>query len=690
MKRWGWLVAAGLALALPAASAASVVNGLGAPFRPSAFASCPALVAYAQAHFAVTRGLPEQPLVESGTSISSSPTGGSSALTPSTSAAAGAAASSPSSSSTTSTPAYSTTNDQEPGVDEPDIVKTNGSTIFTVSGETLYALTVQGGVPHLAGSLSLGADAEDAQLLLSGTTLLVIGGGGPIAVPLERPEPLPAGGAALPAIVGSPYYEGGTTVLSEVDASNPAAMSVTQTMTVGGSFVDARENGSTVRLVISSSPQGIVAPALRTSPSGWIPTLSVHDAATGRSIARPVVGCDDVLRPYQFSGLGMTTILTVNLHAGLAAAQAQSLMADAQVVYGSQSSLDLATQEWVNPVLPFDRVPSSQQTVIDRFDVTNPNETTFVASGEVPGYLLNQFSMSEYDGDLRVASTSRPLWWDGALQPWPSVSSVTVLATEGNELVPVGQVSGLGEGEQVSSVRFDGDSGYVSTFRQIDPFYAIDLSDPTAPRVTGELELEGDSSYLQPLGNGLLLGVGQSVDQSTNEPDGALLELFDVSDPADPRLVGQTSLGEGSSTQVTYDHHAFLYWPATDLVVLPVQISAPYLAGPPGSTELPAVAPFTGAIGFHPASTGISELGRVVQDEVDGSTPVIERSLVIGDRLYTLSAEGVMSSNLDTLAPDGFVAFPTPLVVPEPVPTPVPIPTPLPLPGVSPGQNPAG
>jgi len=120
-------------------------------------------------------------------------------------------------------------------------------------------------------------------------------------------------------------------------------------------------------------------------------------------------------------------------------------------------------------------------------------------------------------------------------------------------------------------------------------------------------------------------------------------------------------------------------------VVLPVQISPLYLAGPPGTTELPGVAPFTGAIGFQLAASGISELGRIVQNEVDGSTPVIERSLVIGNRLYTVSAEGVMSSDLDALAPEGFVAFPTTLVVPEPVPTPVPIPTPLPLPGVSAG-----
>ena len=168
----------------------------------------------------------------------------------------------------------------------------------------------------------------------------------------------------------------------------------------------------------------------------------------------------------------------------------------------------------------------------------------------------------------------------------PSQSYVTVLGTVGNQLVPVGQLSGLGSGQKIYSVRFVGDIGYIVTFRQVDPLYTIDLSDPTAPKVAGQLELEGYSSYLHPLGNGLLLGVGQDVG-ANNEPSGAMLELFDVSDPAAPKLVQKTSLGQGSSSQVQYDHHAFLFWPATNLAVLPVQIypvnSEPPTPAPGGS-----------------------------------------------------------------------------------------------------------
>ncbi len=316
--------------------------------------------------------------------------------------------------------------------------------------------------------------------------------------------------------------------------------------------------------------------------------------------------------------------------------------------------------------------------MIDKFDVSDPDTTTYLSSGQVPGYLLNQFSLSENGGFLRVASTSRPIWWGietpDSVNPGPppslSQSYVTVLATQGNVLAPVGQISGLGQGEQIYSVRFVGDSGYVVTFRQVDPLYTIDLSNPMAPRVAGQLELEGYSAYLHPLGDGLLLGVGQSVDPTSNEPSGAQLDLFDVSNPAAPTLLQQSTLGLGSSSQVQYDHHAFLYWPATNLAVLPVQIygavSYPVVPSQPSTTTTP----FVGAIGFHlDRASGITEVGRITQDLVNGSTPVIERSLVIGDQLYTLSDQGLMASNLSTLAPEAFVAFPTPPTVsPQPVP----------------------
>ncbi len=575
-----------------------------------------------------------------------------------------AAPSAPSASAT-----YSTTNNQEAGVDEPDIAKTNGSTIFTVSEGRLYAVAVGGvGGPSLAGSVDLGSDGYDGQLLLRGSRLIVISTSG-YAIPL-------AGVGLAPMTVASaiaPLPYGPRTTVREVDVHDPAAMKVTRTMTIDGSFVDARQNGATARLVISSQPRGIAFAGERRTPAAWVPSRRFHSALTGRSYVRPVAPCRTIRRPVDFSGLGMLTIFTLDLDRGLYTADTTALMADAQVVYGSSTSLYVATQKWLDPRLAVDRLPSAESTVINRFDVSDPTRTTLVGSGVVSGYLLNQFSLSEYKGFLRVATTSRPVWWPGG-PAVASESAVTVLGPGGGGvLAPVGRVSGLGAGQQIYSVRFVDDTGYVVTFRQVDPLYTIDLRVPSAPRVAGQLELAGYSAYLHPISPGLLLGIGQDVG-SGNEPSGTQVELFDVSNPSAPRLVQRTTLGGGSSSEVQYDHHAFLFWPPTGLAVLPVQIypSQPVpVSGSGVVAPAPAVAPspgFVGAIGYHVDGSGIAEVGRIAHAAVGGYAPAIRRSIVVGQRLFTISTAGVLASDLTSLSPAGFAAFPTATVPPGPVP----------------------
>ena len=149
-------------------------------------------------------------------------------------------------------------------------------------------------------------------------------------------------------------------------------------------------------------------------------------------------------------------------------------------------------------------------TEIHRFDTSDPARTTYRSSGSVPGFVLNQFALSEDRGALRVATTEEPLWMAGAQQR-DAESGVSVLREEGAKLVTVGRVGGLGKGERIYAVRFLGDAGYLVTFRQVDPLYTLDLSDPRAPKAVGELKVAGYSAYLHPVGDGLLLGVGQDA-----------------------------------------------------------------------------------------------------------------------------------------------------------------------------------
>jgi hypothetical protein len=218
----------------------------------------------------------------------------------------------------------------------------------------------------------------------------------------------------------------------------------------------------------------------------------------------------------------------------------------------------------------------------------------------------------------------------------------------------VGRVGDLGKGERIYAVRFIGAVAYVVTFRQIDPLYTVGLSDPEHPKVLGSVDLLGYSAYLHPVGDGLLLGVGQAASEQ-GRPEGTQVSLFDVSDPAKPSRLSNKTVGSGSSSDVEFDPHAFLWWDPLKLAVLPVQV---YDYSSDGNQQ----PPFVGAIGFHATKAdGVSEAGRVShpKDTYGYSAPVA-RSLVIGNRLFTVSTAGALASDLSSFADRGFVAFPLP------------------------------
>jgi uncharacterized secreted protein with C-terminal beta-propeller domain len=337
----------------------------------------------------------------------------------------------------------------------------------------------------------------------------------------------------------------------------------------------------------------------------------------------------------------MLTVYTVDLTRGLPAVDVDAIFSSGEIVYASPASLYVATQRWE---------AEEPDTALHRFDIADPDRTAYAASGSVPGTLLNQFALSEHAGVLRAASTTG--WGTGG------ESFVTTLARHDGRLVQRGQVGGLGRGERIYAVRYAGDVGYVVTFRQTDPLYTVDLSDPANPRVRGELKIPGYSAYLHPVGDDLLLGVGQeATDQGLTQ--GLQLSLFDVRDLAHPTRLQQLRLGTRfSRSAVEWDHHAFLWWPGKQLAVLPIERRG-----------------FTGAAGFRVARSGIAEVGRVRHP--GERAPSVGRSVVVGDRLLTVSDGGVQASGLDGFDARGWVAFPPPADPPccdEPVPLPRPVP----------------
>jgi uncharacterized secreted protein with C-terminal beta-propeller domain len=557
---------------------------------------------------------------------------------------------------------FSATNVQEEGVDEPDIVKTNGSTVFYARGDRLFAVDVRGGgKPRVVGSLQLDGGWSH-ELLLHGERLLVLSRGGFVGIP----APMPVARRTASMIAG-PYMQ--QTVLSEVAVGDPAAMRVVRSLVLDAGYVSARLVGSTARIVtVSQTPQRLdfqgpdqptqdsaVAAAkanravVASSKIGsWLPRFAVRGRRGETLVRKPLVGCRDVRRPAVYSGLGMLTVLTIDLRKGLAPIDTDSVLADGSTVYASPDTLYVATQRWsAQPETVGGGEPPKTTTEIHSFDISGATETHYRGSGTVPGYLLSQWSLSEHDGVLRVASTEEPSWWNPGPQE-ESQSFVTTLRQDGGKLVQLGQVGGLGKGERVYAVRFIGDKGYVVTFRQVDPLYTLDLAQPATPRVLGELKIPGYSAYLHPLGEDLLLGVGQEAD-SAGRVQGAQLSVFDVSDLRRPVRLHQRLLGSGWFS-AEWDHHAFLYWPRDRLAMLPLQ-----------------AADFAGAVGFRVGRAGIDEVGRVehgpaVVDKRYAGIPV-QRSLVVGGSLYTVSDAGMQASALRTFADEGWAAFP----FPEPV-----------------------
>ncbi len=457
---------------------------------------------------------------------------------------------------------FSTTNVQEEGVDEPDSVKTDGDYIYSLLRGMLQVVDVRDGSPKEIGTLEF-ENMSPFGMLLSGDRLLISG-----------------------SSWGDGRYYSEVYQLMVVDVSDPADPTIIQTMEVDGTGVSSRLIDGTVHIVLRSRPVGFnwVQPegsGLRAEGAAedanieiiknstwenWLPYYILEDHRTGDTSKGTLLDCSNVYAPPAYSGLATLSVLSVDLgDGGLGTVAASGVVAEGEVVYASSDNLYVATQRWMD----FGRITSGEdefdnefRTQIHKFEFRD-TVAQYVASGDVTGFINGQWAMSEHEGDLRVVSTnSFGGWWSG-----DSVSQVTVLRPTAGELKEIGQVGGLGKTEQVQSVRFIGDMGYVVTFRQTDPLYVIDLSEPTNPTVAGELKILGYSAYLHPLGDGLLLGIGQDATES-GRVTGTQVSLFDVSDPANPSKIDGITVDDAHS-QAEWDHHAFLYWNPSDLMLAP-------------------------------------------------------------------------------------------------------------------------
>lgn len=454
------------------------------------------------------------------------------------------------------TSADSGTNVQELGVDEPDVVKTDGRTLFRVEGGDLTTYDVTGDQVARLGSADL-VDLRDGEILLSGDTVVAIGDGGPTSSSKQG------------------YGTHTSTRVIVLDVSDPSAPQVEHTYLFSSSTLEARLHGDTVRLVTQAG-----LPDLDFEEAGrddereaerenreivrdsdiddWLPTVSTDGGAPGR-----LVECEDVAIPDDGDSLG--TIVVVGFAADEPGERSTSgLAVDTQLAYLSADQLYLATSAWggggcwevcptVDTIAPRWWPGGGDDGVshLYAFDLDG-RATTYAASGEVDGTIRDRWAMDEAGGVLRVAV--------GPTGRTGNFNSIVTFRQDGNDLVEAGRVDKLGVDEQIQAMRWFDGLAIMVTFRQVDPLYAIDLTDPDEPRLMGQLKIPGFSAYLHPLGRHRLLGLGEGPAEG-DRGWGAQAGLFNVTDLTDPRRLDVVSYGRDTFALATQDPRQLTWLP---------------------------------------------------------------------------------------------------------------------------------
>jgi uncharacterized secreted protein with C-terminal beta-propeller domain len=544
-----------------------------------------------------------------------------------------------------STVSPSGTNVQEPGVDEPDIVKHADGRILTLFQGRLRWLIPGEGAPTVAGELDLGADEDaDAGMLVVGNRAVVMWTEWSARSEHTRIVTVALDGPSAMRRVSDLRLEGRYVTSRAVEG---AVRVVSTRARPRLDFTRPEEAG---RRAADASTERNRKVVRRSVLNEWIPRLFGAGAGTSRPVSPP----SRIFAPPVGSGFAVTTVLTLDIEAG-SVADTATVFADTDIVYASTANLYLATRRWRE--VEGQVSAGDTATEIHQFDLSDPGRATYVASGAVPGRLpgrggtrLAQWALSEHDGHLRVVTHVGAMFGGGD-------NVVSVLRTDRatGTLIPTGTVAGIGKGEQLFGIRLMGDRGYVVTFEQVDPLWVLDLSEPTAPRVLGHLEVPGFSWYLHPVGPDRLVGIGQSGDWR------AQASLFDIADPGHPRRLDTLTLGRRNSvSEVERDHRAFTWWGATSVAVVPVTDGASSGARMIGVTR-----------------DALRERPRISHD-VPGEDECVfrvRRSLVIGPSVYTFSEGGVWVHDLDEVELRGVrryegVEGPRGCVGPDPEPDP--------------------
>ncbi|MEM2839159.1 MAG: beta-propeller domain-containing protein [Thermoplasmata archaeon] len=521
---------------------------------------------------------------------------------------------------------YSKTNVQVEGVDEADIVKTNGELIFVSSSNSVAIVKAYPPEKMQVLSYVNTSDFIDNSSVRGHIEGIYINDDNLVLVlscyKVYSYDDVKPGSSGFYSYWY--YYSSGNTMLAIFDVSDPTSPSLRQKVEISGYPIGSRMIGDTVYSISQSYIWKI-------DETYCLPEITV-DKDTSAVSARDIYYDPNATLPNSF--LSIIAVDVVGLkHDYL------TIMADySSTIYMSESALYLTFQKWKEYLrtLAEDTTAANESvctTTIYKIEV-DKLWMAVTARGDVSGYPLNQFALDEHDGYLRIATTDG-FWRDQR-------NAVYVLD---DDLQIVGSLENIAPAERIYSSRFVGDVLYLVTFRQTDPLFVIDLSDPSEPRILGEIELPGFSTYLHPIDGDHLLGIGI-------ENGSVKISLFDVSDPTAPSEKFRYLTERSSYSEANWDHKAILFDAKKELLVIPMTEYS-YT-----STDIYnyTYEMTSGACVFRVSVDGGIELRGVI----DHSTSIVRRALYIGNYLYTISECFVKANQLSDLSLVSSVEYYTP------------------------------
>lgn len=540
---------------------------------------------------------------------------------------------------------YSTTNTQVEGVDEADLVKTDGSYIYSISESRVVISDVRNPQEmSIAAVLPFTENMYPEQLFLTGDTLVVMG---------SRYSAFPNVNARMPHS-WTPQIS--VTSVYLYDVSNPQNPELIRDFGTEGYLNGARLTNNILYFVTN------------VYPDYWMlkeqdePELRPHqyDSKQGGEL-QPVPYDSIAILPGSMEG-SYSVITAMDLtDPETSAISTDGFLGGSEQLYMNEDHLYLTAPAYVplndEEMRDGQRMdiwfPQQANTKVFKFGITNTT-VEFMASAEIKGALLNQFSMDEYDGHFR-AVTTEGITWDLTS---PSKNHLFVLDKQMNQ---VGSVEDLAPGERIYSARFIKDKAYMVTFKETDPLFVIDVSVPSSPKVLGELKIPGFSNYLHPLDDHHLIGFGYDtklVPVKNGEPrvvtGGMKISLFDVSDFENP-LEKDTEIigGPGTYSALQYDHKALFTHQEKNLFGFPVSL---YDEAEEEYIKFEG----EGALVYTITPDGISKAASLIEqtnNQYGDWNTFVQRLLYIDDELYTVANGEIKSYELESFKPLGDLVF---------------------------------